>query len=123
SVDHVNEGVAPTPSTVPASISTAPPTIVRTTVAGTLHNDSPAAIVVDPFPVDVTFVDAADGTARTITATAHVSPATVAPGASVPWSVTIDNATPDRPHRPPTARAKLGTWHWSDPALATACRP
>ena len=84
-----------------------------------VRNTAPAAAVVAPFPVEVTFNDAWGVATESVTATALPAPVTVAPGADVPWSVTVAN--PPRTPVPKGAKASVTTWRWGDPALAAAC--
>jgi hypothetical protein len=93
---------------------------VRTTVYGTLDNTSSAAVVVDPFPVDVVVTGPSGVGSSTTRATALSAPVTVAPGAIVPWQASVD--APPQGAGSMSAKAKLGTWRWADPALATACK-
>ncbi|MCU1448752.1 MAG: hypothetical protein JWP02_922 [Acidimicrobiales bacterium] len=116
-VEHVDQQVD---SSVPTSarISAGIPPIVHTTVSGVVRNMSPAAAVVPPFPVDVTFSDGS-GSVATVTASALSSGATVAPGASLPWEIRVDN--PPKTPIATGAKADGPTWRWEDPALAVAC--
>jgi hypothetical protein len=116
-VEHVDQQVD---GTVPTSvrISAGIPPIVHTTVSGVVQNTSPGAAVVPPFPVDVTFTDGSGSTA-TMTASALSSAVTVAPGASLPWEIRVDN--PPKTPIATGAKANGPTWRWEDPTLAAAC--
>jgi len=95
------------------------PPVVRTSVSGTVRNNSASAVVVNPFPVTVNFTDPAGKTSRTVTATALSGPTPIGPGASIPWSVTVEN-----PHDAPvagTANTAPPTWRWDDAKLASLC--
>ena len=96
------------------------PPIVRTSVSGVVRNTSSVPAVTDPFPVDVNFTDPAGKTSQVVTATALSGPTPIAPGTSVPWSVTVEN--PKDAPVPGTANAHTPTWRWADAALAATCR-
>jgi hypothetical protein len=107
-------------SSVPSSsIQADLPPIVRTSVSGVVRNTSSAAAVVSPFPVDVNFSDPAGTTSQVVTATALAGPTPIAAGASVPWSVTVEN--PQSAPVPGTANAHPPMWRWADAALAATC--
>jgi hypothetical protein len=92
---------------------------VHTSVTGTVRNNSAATVLVNPFPVTVNFTDPARKQSRSVTTTALAAPTAVAPGASLPWSVTVDN--PQDTPVPGTADATPPTWRWDDARLATLC--
>jgi hypothetical protein len=116
-VDHMDQHIdSASPST---SFNVSLPPIVHTSVTGAVKNNSANTVVVNPFPVTVNFTDPAGKTHQTVTATALSGPTPVAPGASVPWSVTVQN-----PHDAPvpgTANAAPPTWRWDDAKLAATC--
>jgi hypothetical protein len=92
---------------------------MRTSVSGVVRNTLPVAAVVPPFPVDVTFTDGARANTTTVTASALQGTVTLAPGAGLPWTFTVDN--PPRTPIPTGANAKTPAWRWEDPALTAAC--
>jgi hypothetical protein len=106
-------------SSIGTSVSASVPQIVQTSVNGTVHNNSAAPVVVNPFPVTVNFTDPAGRTSSTVTATALSAPATIAQGASLAWTVTVQN--PKQAPVPTTADAGQPTWHWADSQLAILC--
>lgn len=106
-------------SSIGSSVSASVPQIVQTAVNGTVHNNSAAPVVVNPFPVTVNFTDPAGRTSSTVTATALSAPATIAQGASLAWTVTVQN--PKQAPVPTTADAGQPTWHWADSQLAILC--
>jgi len=108
------------PTSVPTGVTADVPGVVRTTVYGTLENPSSAAVVVDPFPVDVVVTGPSGVNSSTTTATVLSAPVTVPPGVKVPWQVSVD--APPQGAGSMTAKARLGTWRWADPVLATACK-
>jgi hypothetical protein len=87
-------------------------------VSGVVQNTSPVAAVVPPFPVDVTFTDGS-GSNATVTASALSSAATIAPGASLPWEIRVDN--PPKTPIATGAKANGPTWRWEDATLAAVC--
>ena len=101
------------------SLNASLPPIVETTVNGTVHNKSAAPVVVNPFPVTVNFTDPAGKTSSTVTSTALSGPVTIGQGASLPWTVTVQN--PRQAPVPATANAGEPTWHWADSQLAILC--
>jgi len=116
-VDHMDQHLdSAAPST---SLRASLPPFVHTSVSGVVHNNSAAAVVVNPFPVTVNFTDPAGKTSRSVTATALSAPTSIAPGASIPWSVTVDN--PQDAPVPGTANAAPPTWRWDDARLASLC--
>ena len=116
-VDHMDQHVdSASPST---SFSVSLPPFVHTSVNGSVRNNSAVAVVVNPFPVTVNFTDPAGKTSRTVTATALSTPTSIGPGASIPWSVTVNN--PQDAPVPGTANATPPTWRWDDARLATLC--
>ena len=115
-VQHVDSSVA---ATLPASVPASLPSIVRTTVSGTVHNESQNAVVTMPFAVQVNYANPSGTATTTLTTTALSAPTAIAPGASMPWSVTVDN--PPQTPVPVGATASAPAWHWSDANLATRC--
>ena len=106
-------------SSIGTTVSASVPQIVQTSVNGSVHNNSAAPVVVNPFPVTVTFTDPSGKTASTVTATALSGPATIAQGASLAWTVTVQN--PKQTPVPTKADAGQPTWHWADSQLAILC--
>ena len=116
-VDHMSQDVS---SSVPSrSINSSLPPVVHTTVTGGLRNNAPQAVVVNPFPVTVNFTDPAGKSPKSVTATALSGPTPVAPGAQVPWSVSVEN--PNDAPVAGTANAGPPTWRWDDARLAAVC--
>jgi hypothetical protein len=93
--------------------------LVHTSVNGSVRNNSAVAVLVNPFPVTVNFTDPAGKTSRSVTATALPAPTPIAPGASIPWSVTVTD--PQDAPVPGAANATPPTWRWDDARLATLC--
>jgi hypothetical protein len=116
SVDHISQAVD---GSVPSSINVDLQPVVHTSVTGTLRNESPNAVMVDPFPVRVNFTDPAAGASQSVTTTALTGSTPVASGAQLPWSVTVEN--PRHAPVPATADAGQPTWRWADPTLAVTC--
>jgi len=107
-------------SSVPSSsINSSLPPVVHTSVTGVVRNNSAQAVVVNPFPVTVNFSDPAGQTTRSVTATALSGPTPVAAGASIPWSVTVEN--PNDAPVAGTANASPPAWRWGDAKLAAVC--
>jgi hypothetical protein len=106
-------------SSVPSSINISLPRFVRTSVTGTVHNNSPAGVVVNPFSVTVNFTDPSGRAQQSVAAVALAGPVPIAPGASIPWSVTVNN--PKDAPVPQTATAAQPSWHWDDGSLAASC--
>src|SRR5207248_7051476 len=107
-------------SSVPSSsINSSLPPVVHTSVTGVVRNNSAQAVVVNPFPVTVNFSDPAGQRSRSVTATALTGPTPVAAGASVPWSVTVEN--PNDAPVAGTANASPPAWRWGDAKLAAVC--
>jgi len=115
-VDHMGQDFG---TATPSSINISLPPFVRTSVDGAVHNNSPAGVVVNPFTVTVNFSDPSGQAQQTVTATALGGPTPIAPGASLPWSVTVNN--PKDAPVPGTANAAPPSWRWDDASLATAC--
>ncbi|MBV8159626.1 MAG: hypothetical protein JO265_01770 [Acidimicrobiia bacterium] len=116
-VDHMSQQLD---SAAPASsIAVSLPPIVHTSVSGEVRNTSADAVVVNPFPVTVNFTDPAGRVSRTVTTTALAGPAPIGPGATIPWSVTVDNPR-DAP-LPGTANAGPPAWRWQDATLSSLC--
>jgi hypothetical protein len=115
-VDHMGQAID---SSVPSSINASLPPVVRTSVTGTVRNNSANPVIVDPFPVTVNFTDPAGNNSQSVTATALSAATPIAAGASVPWSITVQN--PKDSPVPGTANAAQPTWHWGDAHLAAAC--
>ena len=116
-VDHMDQHLqSASPST---SFHVDLPPLVQTSVSGVVRNNSAAAVNVNPFPVTINFSDAAHHTSHAVTVTALSSPTSIAPGASIPWSVTVDDP-PDAPV-PGTATPTPPTWRWDDARLASLC--
>ncbi|MBV8559291.1 MAG: hypothetical protein JO050_00860, partial [Acidimicrobiia bacterium] len=118
-VDHMGQQLDGTTPSSPSSFRASLGPLVHTSVNGTVRNNSASPVVVNPFPVTVTFSDPAGKTSRTVTATALSGATTAAPGASIPWSVTVDN--PQDTPVPVTANAGPPPWQWDDAALASLC--
>jgi len=115
-VDQMNQQID---SSVPSkSIDSTLPPVVHTSVTGVVRNNSAQAVVVNPFPVTVNFTDPARKSSKSVTATALSGPTPVAPGAQVPWSVTVEN--PNDAPAAGTANAGPPTSHWADAKLAAA---
>ena len=116
-VDHMDQHID---SAVPSrTIAVDLPPVVRTTVSGTVRNNSPSAVDVNPFPVTVNFTDPSGNASETVTATALSGPTPIATAASIPWSVTVQN--PKDAPVPGTANAAQPTWRWDDARLAAIC--
>lgn len=117
-VDHVSQHLG---SSVPSSLSinVSIPQVVYTSVTGGVANNSPNAVVVNPFPVTVNFTDPSGKTSHSLTATALSAPTPIAPGASAPWSVEVQNPR-DAPV-PGTATAAPPTWQWNDATVPASC--
>lgn len=108
-------------NSVPSRVNANLPPVWRTSVTGTVHNNSPLAVVANPFTVTVNFADPSGHTTESVTATALSAPTPIAAGASIPWSVSVDN--PKDAPVPGTANATQPTWRWDDAKLAAACTP
>jgi hypothetical protein len=117
-IDHMDQQLdtAGPPAT---TFSVSLPPIARTSVSGVVHNASVAAVMVSPFPVTVNFADPSGHRHQTVTATALTAPTLIAPGASIPWSVTVQN--PQSAPVAGTADAAPPTWRWDDAKLAATC--
>lgn len=115
-VDHMSQHLD---NSVPSSISIDLGPIVHTTVTGSVHNNSPSTVDVNPFPVTVNFADPSGQNAQTVSATALARPTLIGAGGEVPWSVTVQN--PKDAPVPGTANAAQPTWHWDDAQLAATC--
>ena len=118
-VDHMGQQLDGTTPSSPSSFRASLGPLVHTSVSGTVRDNSASPVVVNPFPVTVTFSDPAGKTSRTVTATALSGATTAAPGASIPWSVTVDD--PQDAPVPVTANAGPPPWQWQDGALAYLC--
>jgi hypothetical protein len=118
-VDHMNQQLDSSSPPATTSVNATLPPVVHTSVTGVVKNNSANAVVVNPFPVTVNFTDPAGKASQSVTATALTAPTRIAPGAEIPWSVTVEN-----PHDAPvagTANAAPPTWRWDDAKLAAAC--
>jgi hypothetical protein len=118
-VEHVVQQVDGSVPSANPTIKISVPPVVRTSVSGVVRNTLPVAAVVPPFPVNVTFTDGPRETTTTVTASALPRTVTLAPGAGLQWTFTVDN--PPRTPIPSGADAKTPAWRWEDPALAAAC--
>jgi hypothetical protein len=117
-IDHMDQQLD-TSGPPATTFSVSLPPIARTSVSGVVHNASAAAVMVSPFPVTVNFADPSGHKHQTVTATALTTPTLVAAGASIPWSVTVQN--PQSAPVPGTADAAPPTWRWDDAKLAATC--
>ena len=116
-VDHVAQQLdSPTAA---SSIAVSLPPIVRTSASGQVRNNSADAVLVYPFPVTINFTDVAGRTHSAVTGTALAGPTPVAAGATIPWTVTVDDPR-DQPV-PGAANAGSPTWHWEDARLSASC--
>jgi len=103
----------------PASVNSLPePSVLQTTVTGTLRNPATASVVVAGLQVEVHFEGLPATEPATQTVSALSAPATLSPGAVLSWTVTTKTKKPEP--GPVRATAHVTVWNWAEPALA-AC--
>jgi hypothetical protein len=93
--------------------------IVDATVSGTLHNPAATSMLAGPLPVTIEMGAPATSVPTTMTGYALSEPVVLAPGATVPWSVTLQTWAVQP--GPMSAVLDVTNWHWADPLLS-ACK-